>query len=311
MYKDTITSIKENISKVMVGKSDIIDLILTSFIAGGHVLLEDLPGTGKTVMAKSLAKSIDGEFSRIQFTPDLMPSDVTGLNYYNQKQGDFIFKAGPVFCNILLADEINRAAPRTQSSLLECMGERQVTIDGVTRPLAAPFFVIATQNPIENAGTYPLPEAQLDRFFMQLSMGLPNEEEELFILNRFIKEEPLETLTAVCEKTTIAEMQLKYKEVYVHPQLLAYIVKIVHATRKHNAIISGISPRGTLALLSASQAYAFVKGRDYIVPEDVKTVAPPVLIHRLFVNRGMRTTGRKIIEDILGTLEVPTEEWRK
>src|SRR5699024_10206881 len=212
-------SLNTNIEKVIVGKGNVIDLLMTAFIAGGHVLLEDVPGTGKTVMAKSLARSLDASFSRIQFTPDLLPSDITGLNYYNQKESEFIFKPGPVFCHILLADEINRATPRTQSALLECMEEHQVTVDGITRKLPEPFLVLATQNPVETTGTFPLPEAQLDRFFMKVSMGFPTKEEELSILTRFQKNAPLETLQPVCSTSTILEAQQAYKEVYVHPLL--------------------------------------------------------------------------------------------
>ena len=217
-----IESIRSNIQKVIIGKETVIDLILTSLIAGGHILLEDVPGTGKTVMAKSLAKSVSGAFSRIQFTPDLLPSDVTGLNYFNQKAGEFVFREGPVFCNILLADEINRATPRTQSALLECMEEKQVTVDGVTHQLAQPFFVIATQNPIETSGTFPLPEAQLDRFLMQLSMGTPSKEEELALLERFLAGQPLETLSPVCTTEELIGLQQAYPSVYVHPSLLSY-----------------------------------------------------------------------------------------
>lgn len=237
-----IGKLKENINKVIIGKDTVLDLVLTSVIAGGHVLLEDVPGTGKTVLAKSLAKSIDSEFSRIQFTPDLLPSDVTGINYYNQKEGEFVFRKGPVFCHILLADEINRATPRTQSSLLECMEEKQVTIDGVTHKLEQPFFVIATQNPVETAGTFPLPEAQLDRFLMQISMGTPTKEEELAIMNRFLADNPLEELNPACTREDILQMQRAYKEIYVHPLLMGYIADLVAATRVTEAIVMGGQP---------------------------------------------------------------------
>lgn len=313
MNMTAIQAIRSNIKKVMIGTDTVIDLILTAFAAGGHVLLEDVPGTGKTVMAKSLSKSIAGDFNRIQFTPDLLPSDVTGLNYFNQKEGAFVFRQGPVFCNILLADEINRATPRTQSALLECMEERQVTVDGTTRKLDRPFFVIATQNPIETAGTFPLPEAQLDRFLMQLSMGTPTKEEELAIMKRFIANQPLEQLEAVCTKEDILALQDACTSVYVHPAMMTYMVDLVQATRSHAQVITGVSPRGTLALLKAAQAYAMIQGRDYVVPEDVKMVAVPVMAHRLVISRGFGSlsNGRQIIEELLGTIAVPTEEWSR
>ena len=309
----TLTKLKENIESVIVGKGKVIDMIMTSLISGGHILLEDVPGTGKTVMAKSLAKSLDAEFSRVQFTPDLLPSDVTGLNYYNQKQGEFVFKSGPVFCNILLADEINRATPRTQSALLECMEERQVTVDGKTRPLPAPFIVIATQNPVETTGTFPLPEAQLDRFFMKLSMGLPSKEEELAILTRFERVQPLSDLNSVCTTEDIIAAQKDYKKVYVHPILLDYIAELAQQSRRHPYVVTGVSPRGTLALLNASKAYAFLQDRNFVVPEDIKTVAVPVLAHRLVLSRGVgsQSSGTEIIEKILSDVTVPTENWEK
>ena len=264
--KTLISSIRENIGKVMVGSEETIDLLLTALIAEGHVLIEDVPGMGKTVLAKSLAKSVSLEFNRIQFTPDLLPSDVTGLNYFDQKANDFVFSPGPAFCNLLLADEINRATPRTQSSLLECMGERQITVDGVTRPLSAPFFVIATQNPIETLGTYPLPEAQLDRFLMRISMASPTKEQERAILQRFMKEEPLETLQSVCTREDILALQKQAKEIYIHPVLLDYMIDLVQATRSWPNIDMGVSPRGSLALVRAVRAYALVRGGAYVVP---------------------------------------------
>ena len=282
-------------------------------IADGHVLIEDVPGMGKTVLAKSLAKSVSARFSRIQFTPDLLPSDVTGLNYFNQKENEFIFSPGPAFCNILLADEINRATPRTQSSLLECMGERQITVDGETMQLEAPFFVIATQNPIETLGTYPLPEAQLDRFLMRISMEAPGKEQEKAILLRFMRDEPLETLGSVCTGADILELQRLAREIYVHPVLLDYLVSLTQATRDWPNVEMGVSPRGSLALLRAVRAFALVRGGTYVVPEDIKAVAVPVLAHRIQLSgsAGLVAAQKQVIADMLASVPLPTEDWSK
>ena len=315
-YKDIASlgkKINQNVAKVMIGREKTVDIVLAALIAGGHVLLEDMPGTGKTVLAKSMAKSMALSFSRIQFTPDLLPSDVTGISVYQPKEGNFEFKPGPVFTNVLLADEINRATPRTQSALLECMEEKQVTEGGVSSKLSAPFMVIATQNPVEIQGTFPLPEAQMDRFLMQISMESLDVSKELAMIRRFLADEPLSNLGAICTKEELKELQEECCKVYVHEELLEYIVKIVHATRSHSKVDNGVSPRGTLALVRAAQGYAMVQGRDYVVPEDVKAVAVPVLAHRLSMMvaaDGKRGAG-KIIDEILYSVEVPTEEWKK
>lgn len=302
-----------NIEKVIVGKHDVVELTVTALITGGHVLMEDMPGTGKTMLAKTLAKSVETSFGRVQFTPDLLPSDITGLNVYSQKTEQFEFHKGPVFCNILLADEINRATPRTQSSLLECMEEKQVTIDRETRKLDDPFFVIATQNPIETSGTFPLPEAQLDRFLMRLSMGMVTDDEELTLLRKKLFEEPFDKVAPVCNKQDIVDMHNEASEVFVHDELLKYMCKICEATRDDNSIIAGVSPRGTIALMRAVQSYAYIKGRNYVIPEDIKHLAVPVLAHRLVLLEGF--SGMKAYENkitsIINKTFVPTEEWSK
>ena len=306
--------IKENMEKVVVGKSEKIELILAALLAKGHVLLEDVPGTGKTVLAKSLAKSLDTKFKRIQFTPDLLPSDLIGINYYNQKESEFVFREGALFTNVLLADEINRATPRTQSSLLESMEEKQITVDGTTYRLEQPFFVIATENPVETQGTFPLPEAQLDRFLIQLSMGYTEKKESIEILRRFVNEVPAEKVEPVCSREQLLDMQESVKQVTIHPDIAAYTVDIVEKTREYEGVQLGVSPRGNLALLKAAQALAAIKGRSYVIPDDIKDLAVPVLGHRIILRGSQRNKSTQIvnlIQDILESVEVPTEDWKK
>ena len=299
----------ENISQVIVGKEQQIELILTSLLAGGHVLLEDVPGTGKTTMAKTLAKSLSCDFSRVQFTPDLLPADITGMRIYNQHTGDFTFIKGPAFTNILLSDEINRATPRTQSALLECMEERQITEGGVTYPLDEPFLVIATQNPVETQGTFPLPEAQLDRFLMRLSLGYPTQDEAVALMQRFIHAQPLATITPVATKEEVAEAAKLSRNCSVSEDVMAYMAALCEAARNPEKVRLGPSPRALLALMRCCQALAAIRGRDYVIPDDVKGLAIPVLAHRI-VLRGIsyQVSTDKFIQELLNQVEVPTEK---
>ena len=302
-------NVRERIQKVIVGKSDTVELMLCAMIARGHVLIEDVPGTGKTVMAKSLAKSLDCAFSRIQFTPDLLPSDVTGLSIFNARTENFEFKPGPVFTNILLADEINRATPRTQSALLECMEERQVTESGVTRALDEPFLVVATQNPVETQGTFPLPEAQLDRFLMKLRPGYPSTGEALAILDRFIQNNPLETLTPCAAAADIRAAQGLIGTVHVSEPVRRYMVALVEKTRELPEVQTGVSPRGLLALLRACQSWAAMHGRDFVTPDDVKALAVPVLAHRIILGGlyGRSTKSEEVVREALSQVAAPVE----
>ena len=302
--------VKENIERVIVGKGDMIDLMLAAVISRGHVLLEDVPGTGKTVTARALAASLECDFARVQFTPDLLPADVTGTRVYQMGKGEFEFIPGPVFTNILLADEINRATPRTQSALLECMEERQVTEGGVTRKLSEPFLVIATQNPVEIQGTFPLPEAQLDRFLMRLTPGYPGSEEAKQILSRFLTSSPLETLQSVCTQEEIVAAQQSLTNCEVSPSVQEYIVALCEKTRSDERAQLGVSPRGMLALMRACQAYALIQGRGFVTPDDVQKLAVPVLAHRVIARGlyGQGGTGESIVQKALQTTPVPTEE---
>jgi len=310
MISEIGTRVRENIKRVIIGKDDVIDLMMIAVLSEGHVLLEDVPGTGKTTLAKSMAVSLGCTFRRIQFTPDLLPGDVTGINFFNQKTQTFEFRPGPILSQIVLADEINRATPRTQSALLEGMQERQMTIDGETRPLPRPFLVMATQNPIELEGTFPLPEAQLDRFLMRVAIGYPTEEQENELLLRFRTDDPLENLHPVTDPDTVTRLIAQVREVHVAEAVQNYIVTICRQTRGFAEIDLGASPRATLALYRTAQARAAIAGRDYVLPDDVKNLAPYVLTHRIQISPQTRLRGRHpedVVTDLVNVIPVPVE----
>ena len=308
IFKENGAKVVESCSKVIVGKEEEIKLIFVSFLCSGHVLLEDVPGTGKTMLLRAFAKTVGSDFKRIQFTPDLLPSDLTGINFYNQKSGEFEFRKGPLFTNIVLADEIIRATPRTQSSLLEAMEEAQITVDGTTYPMAEPFFVMATQNPIESYGTFPLPEAQLDRFFMKISLGYMTREQEMAVISRPSSADLLKALTPVLTADEIKEMKAQFPMVRVHKDVLSYMMDIIEKTRTESRFVTGVSTRGAIALYKASQAKAALEGRDYVIPEDVLAVAPYVLSHRI-ISKGAESfaDAKLYLNRMIETIPVPME----
>lgn len=311
MIHETMNRVLDNVDKVIVGKRAVTELVLAAMLCEGHVLLEDVPGIGKTTLAKAVARSAGCSFSRLQFTPDLLPSDVTGVSYYNQKTQEFEFRPGPVMSQILLADEINRATPRTQSALLEAMQERQITVDGVTYPLPRPFLVLATQNPIELEGTFPLPEAQVDRFLIRIALGYPTEEEENAILLRFEREDPLDTLEPVMEASQWVTLRDAVSQVRVEASVREYVVQIVRGTREHASVMLGASPRGALSLYRMAQALAAIRGRDFVLPDDIKALYPHVLGHRVILSTQTRLRGRRpadILAEVVESIPVPVEQ---
>jgi MoxR-like ATPase len=307
VFPERLAQLKAQLGKVILGKTEVIQDLVIALLSGGHILMEDVPGVGKTTLAKALAKSFAADFKRVQFTPDLLPTDILGSSIYNPRDGSFTFKAGPIFANILLADEINRASPRTQSSLLEAMSERQASIEGKTYPLPAPFLVIATQNPIEFHGTYPLPEAQLDRFGMRINLGYPAKNHEVDVLYSQFHHHPLDDVTPILDCEAILEMQTAVRAVKVDPRLARYLADLADASRHHSSLKVGCSPRGTLILFRTTQAHAFVEGRDYAIPEDVKSVAVPTLAHRLGLETKAKYAGilkEDVVREILDRVPI-------
>lgn len=310
-FSTTVNRLLDQIETVIVGKRSVVEMTVAGFLCGGHLLIEDIPGVGKTMLARSLARSVDLVFKRVQFTPDLLPSDITGVSIYNQSTTSFEFRHGPIFANVVLADEINRATPKSQAALLEAMEEFQVTVDGVPYPLPQPFFVIATENPIEYEGTYSLPEAQLDRFLMRLNIGYPSVADEVMILDRQIMQHPIEKVEPVISAIEILELQKTVRQVHVDPSLRAYIVKLTNASRQHEAVELGASPRGSIALMRCSQGIAAISGRNYVTPDDVKQVAEPALAHRLILKPQRRLQGvtpAAVVQDLLNSVPVPVVE---
>lgn len=308
----SLKNVVENIEKVIVGKKNVVELVVISLICSGHILIEDVPGVGKTSLASAVAKSINASFKRIQFTPDVLPSDITGLSIYNRKTGEFEYRPGAIMSQLILADEINRTSPKTQASLLEVMEENQVTVDGTTYKIPQPFMVLATQNPIEYLGTFPLPEAQIDRFFMKISLGYPSSAEEFDIVSRFRHASPLESLQAVVDSGTILSIQEEIKNVYVDPSLISYLIDIVRKTREHGDIELGSSPRGSLSLFRASQAWAFYSGRNYVIPDDIKKMAVPVLLHRIILKQEAKLrklSPADMLTDIINKINVPVVDY--
>ena len=300
----------ENVETVIVGKREAVELIVIGLLCGGHILIEDIPGVGKTMLARALARSLDCTFRRVQFTPDLLPADITGVSIFNQKSREFEFRPGPIFANVVLADEINRATPRTQSAMLEAMQERQVTGEGITRPLPRPFLVLATQNPVELEGTFPLPEAQIDRFLLRVAIGYPSQQDENAILERFRLNDPLPDLQAVSSPEEIINLQNERRQARVENSVRDYIVRIARATRENQDIQLGASPRATLSLFQTSQAWAAIQGRDFVLPDDIKFVAPYVLCHRMILSAQAQLRGRtnqELIDDIISAVSVPVE----
>ena len=304
----TFNKLLDNVEKVIVGKRSEIELAIIALLCGGHVLIEDVPGVGKTSLVSALSKSISASFKRIQFTPDILPSDITGFSVFNPKTGEFEFRNGAIMCNIVLADEINRTTPKTQASLLEVMEEGQFTVDGTTYKLPKPFMVMATQNPIDYLGTYPLPEAQMDRFLLKISLGYPQSNEETYILSQYLKQNPLDSITPVIDIAEILDLQQQVKSVYIDNTLLNYVVEIINLTRKNENILLGASPRGSLALCKAAQALALIKGRDYVLPEDIKRMIIPTLSHRIILKQEAKLKKKNVIEilsSIINSVFVP------